>query len=141
MKQLCELPAAPLPPEFFVDRSLGSDAVPRALHAVGAEVVTMRELWGETEAQALLDTEWIARLTAMSPVVLMKDDRIRYRPAEQQAFQAAGLRGFVLTNGNVKRAEMAAYFLTNLDTIRRLAAQPGPVHLRRLQGPVEKLWP
>ena len=73
-----------LPPEFFVDRSLGSDAVPAALRAVGAEVVTMRELWGEVEAQALLDTEWIERLRESNPIVLMKDDRIRYRPAEQQ---------------------------------------------------------
>lgn len=129
-----------MPPEFFVDRSLGSDAVPAALRAVGAEVVTMRELWGEAEAQALLDTDWIERLRESNPIVLMKDDRIRYRPAEQRAFQEAGLRGFVLTNGNLKRAQMAAYFLENLHTIRQLAEQPGPYIYGVYRSRVERLW-
>ena len=133
--------AAPLPPEFFVDRSRGSDAVPAALRAVGADVVRMRELWGEKAAQSLLDTEWISRLAGVSPIVLMKDDRIRYRPAEQRAFQQAGLRGFVLTNGNLNRAEMAAYFLTNLHAIRRLAAAPGPYIYGVYKDRVERLWP
>lgn len=133
--------AAQLPPEFFVDRSLGSDAVPAALRAVGADVVTMREMWGEKAAQSLLDTEWISRLAEVSPIVLMKDDRIRYRPAEQRAFQQAGLRGFVLTNGNLNRAEMAAYFLTNLHAIRRLAAAPGPYIYGVYKDRVERLWP
>jgi hypothetical protein len=130
-----------LPPEFFIDRSLGSEAVPAALRAVGAEVVTMRELWGEAEAQELLDTEWIARLRESNPIVLMKDDRIRYRPAEQLAFEQAGLRGFVLTNGNLRRAQMAAYFLDNLDTIRRIAEQPGPYICGVYRIRVERLWP
>jgi hypothetical protein len=90
-----ESPAAALPPEFFVDRSLGSEAVPAALRAVGAAVVTMRDLWGEKTAQELQDTEGIARLEAANPIVLMKDDRIRYRPAELHAFERACLRGFV----------------------------------------------
>ena len=130
-----------MPPEFFVDRSRGSDAVPAALRAVGADVVRMRELWGEKAAQSLLDTEWISRLAGVSPIVLMKDDRIRYRPAEQRAFQQAGLRGFVLTNGNLNRAEMAAYFLTNLHAIRRLAAAPGPYIYGVYKDRVERLWP
>lgn len=101
----------------------------------------MRELRGEVEAQALLDTEWIARLRESNPIVLMKDDRIRYRPAEQQAFHVAGLRGFVLTNGNLKRTQMAACFLDNLHTIRRLAEQPGPYIYGVYRNRVERLWP
>jgi hypothetical protein len=55
----------------------------------------MRDLWGEKTAQELQDTEGIARLEAANPIVLMKDDRIRYRPAEQRAFERACLRGLV----------------------------------------------
>ncbi len=115
--------------------------MPAALRAVGASVVTMRDIWGEDEAQRLLDTEWIPEVAALDLVVLMKDDKIRYREAERRAFAAAGLRGFVLTNANLNRAEMAAAFLSNLSRIEQLARKPGPYIYGVYRERVSKLWP
>lgn len=89
----------------------------------------------------LLGTGWIARLRESNAVVLMKDDPIRYRPAEQLAFEHARLRGFVLTNGNLRRAQLAADLLENCDTIRRIAEQPGPHLCGVYRTRVERLWP
>ena len=87
------------PPEFFLDRSLGRHIVAAALRAEGLIVQTLAERYPETE-EFVQDEVWIGEVTD-GLVILMKDDRIRRKPREQQAILASGARAFVVTNANL----------------------------------------
>lgn len=94
---------------FFVDRSLGSRQVPEALRSAGHEVVAHDELFApDTD-----DEVWLRRAGEEGWIVLMKDDRIRYRRREREALRAAGVQAFVLTNANLKGHDQAALFVAH----------------------------
>ncbi len=92
----------PEQPEFLVDRSLGRHHLPSALRDLGFVIHTLADVYGERRSQGISDREWIERAGRESPVVLTKDDRIRYRPVEREAFVAAGLRVFCLTTAGLR---------------------------------------
>jgi len=104
-------------------------------------VHTMRDVYGEERAQRIRDEEWMADAAAAGRVALMKDDKIRRRPAELAALQVAGLRAFVLTNAQLPRAEMARWFVENLPRIIRTCRRPGPYIYGVYDGRIERLWP
>lgn len=89
---------------FFVDRSLGSRQVPAALRAAGHEVVAHDEVFGPDEG----DEVWLRRAGEEGWIVLIKDDRIRYRQHEREALVEAGVQAFVLTNGEALRASLSS---------------------------------
>jgi hypothetical protein len=97
--------------------------VPEALRAQGVTVVLHHELFpGGTN-----DTAWLAALSAQPDlIVLTKDTRIRRRTLEREALQAAGLRVFALSSGNLPGADQGQAFVRALPRIRRLASTPGP---------------
>ena len=72
---------SPPQPEFFVDRSLGRHAVPHALRADGWLLRTHLEVFGSRDEE-VPDTEWLEFCGNEGLIVLTKDQRIRYRPAE-----------------------------------------------------------
>jgi hypothetical protein len=130
------------PPEFFVDRSLGRHIVPDALRAAGATLHVMADVYGERIGQGLADAEWLRDVGDKGWVVLIKDDRIRYRPAELEALTTAGVRAFCLTNANLRGAEMAQRFVDQLQKIQRIASeQPGPYIYGVYADGVRALWP
>lgn len=86
---------------YFLDRSLGAVVVPTALREAGFDVETMRERYGERRAQRILDVDWLADVGPTGMVVLMKDKRIRTRPAEQQAVLRHAVRCFCVASGNM----------------------------------------
>lgn len=130
------------PPEFFIDRSLGRHVVPDALRAAGAIVHVMADVYGERIGQGLADEEWLRDAGEREWVVLMKDAKIRYRPAELQVVIDHGLRAFCLTNANLRGVEMAERFVENLARIVRIAEQrPGPYIYGVYSDAVRPLWP
>lgn len=133
-------PSASLP-DFFIDRSLGRHAVPAALRARGVVVRTMAEVYGERIGQGLTDETWLADAGRNDWVVLMKDDRIRYRPTEREALVAHGVRAFCLTNANLRGVEQAARIVGNLDAILRSAEEPGPYVIGIYATGLRRLWP
>jgi len=135
------LPSAS-PPEFFIDRSLGRHVVPDALRAAGAIVHVMADVYGERIGQGLADEEWLRDAGEREWVVLMKDAKIRYRPAELQVVVDHGLRAFCLTNANLRGAEMALRFVENLPRIVRIAElKPGPYIYGVDSDAVRPIWP
>jgi hypothetical protein len=135
------LPSASAP-EFFVDRSLGRHVVPDALREAGAAVHVMADVYGERIGQGLADEEWLRDAGERGWVVLMKDAKIRYRPAELQVVVDHGLRAFCLTNANLRGVEMAERFVENLPRIVRIAKQkPGPYIYGVYSDSVRPLWP
>lgn len=130
------------PPEFFIDRSLGRHVVANALRDAGATVHVMADVYGERVGQGLADTTWLADAGRNDWIVLMKDDKIRFRPAELEALTLAGVRAFCLTNANLRGQEMAKRFVTQLATIYRIAAeQAGPYIYGVYADGVRALWP
>jgi hypothetical protein len=77
------------PPEFLIDRSLGPKHLADALKGLGLTVHTLASIYGERVAQELEDEQWLVDAGRHGWVVLMKDDKIRRRPAERLAARIA----------------------------------------------------
>lgn len=129
------------PPEFFIDRSLGRRIVPAALRERGVKVHTMAEVYGERIGQGLDDETWLADAGRADWVVLMKDDRIRYRPAELDALVEHGVRAFCLTNANLRGEEQAARIVASLQAIADASSEPGPYVVGIYATGLRRLWP
>jgi len=128
-------------PEFFIDRSLGRHLVPNALRQAGATVHSMADVYGERIGQGLQDEEWLRDAGTRGWVVLMKDARIRRRPAELEVLIAHQVRAFCLTNANLRGADQAQRLVENLNRILRVAQTPGPYIYGVYTGSVGRLWP
>ncbi|WP_372447974.1 hypothetical protein [Kibdelosporangium banguiense] len=93
-------------PPLFLDRSLGRRQVPDLLCAEGLCLQTLAEVYGIPADEDVADVDWLARAGSEGWVVLMKDERIRYRPAERVALVDHQVRAFCLTSGNLRAAEI-----------------------------------
>jgi hypothetical protein len=113
-------------PTLFIDRSLGRRQVPDMLRAAGLRLHTLAEVYGIPADETIADVEWLTRAGREGWVVLMKDERIRYRPAERAAVLDHSVRAFCLTSGNLRATDMASLYLGVLDRIAAACAAPGP---------------
>ena len=113
-------------PDLFLDRSLGRRQVPTLLRAEGLRLVTLSEHYGVPRDEGVLDVEWLELAGEREWIVLLKDERIRYRPAEREALVKHRVRAFCLTGGNLRSQEMAELFLGSLATMVTACAVPGP---------------
>jgi len=127
-----------LPPKFFIDRNLGSVALPRALRDAGWDVITMADQYGETPGQAIADVDWLALAGTNGWPVLMKDKKIRYRPAEKAVLLKFTVKAFCLTKGGLTGAEQIQAFRHNQKRIFEACAADGPflysVSLQRIEA-------
>ena len=113
-------------PTLFLDRSLGGQQVPELLRAAGLRLRTLAEVYGVPADETIADVDWLACAGSEGWTVLMKDERIRYRPAERAALIKHKVQAFCLTNGNLRAADMAQLYLGRLAEIATLCAEPGP---------------
>src|SRR5438094_509593 len=89
-------------PTFFIDRSLGR-FVAQKLREAGATV----EHHDVHFAENTPDVQWLEVVGARGWIVLTKDKAIRRDPLERRAVEAAKLRFFTLTSGNMTGEQMA----------------------------------
>jgi hypothetical protein len=87
---------------------------------------TLSEFYGTPTDELVADVEWLQLAGTQGWPVLMKDQRIRYRPAERQALVEHGVQAFCLTGGNLRAADMAAHFLAAINHIASACVQTGP---------------
>ena len=127
-------------PAFFLDRSLGRHVVAAALRAEGFAVQTLAERYPETE-ELIEDEIWIREVTADGFVILMKDDRIRQKPREQQAILESGARAFVVTNANLTGGQLGELFVQNRHRIIQRSRHRGPYIYGVYRGRLVKLFP
>lgn len=113
-------------PELFLDRSLGRRQVPALLRAAGLQLRTLSEEYGIPADERVPDTEWLELAGRNGWIVLMKDERIRYRPVERAALVAHRVRAFCLTSGNMRAAAMAAAYIAAVPGMVRACEEPGP---------------
>lgn len=109
-----------MPERFFVDENdlalgkLLAENHPHVLYPGHPELPTV--------ARGALDDEWLPIVGQQRLVVITRDQRIRYRPAEKQAWVSYRVRGFVLTG---KRSQ------STVDSLRILNR-----HWRRIEAVV-----
>lgn len=118
---------SPPPPSlvFFIDECLGTQAVPDALAAAGANVVVHQRHF--EKRQGVLDTDWITEIAAHGWIILTKDKNFKRRELELQAILNGGARAFFLSATELTGPEQAAIFVQALPRIRRICAKhPGP---------------
>lgn len=111
-----------------------------ALRAEGLAVQTLAERYPEVE-EFVADEVWIREVTAEGLVILMKDDRIRRKPREQQAILESGARAFVVTNANLTGEQLAEVFVENSHRIIQRSRHPGPYIYGVFPRGLEKLFP
>lgn len=104
-------------PRFFVDRSLGRRQVPDLLRAAGWDLVTLAEHYDIPADEDVADVDWLQLAGERGWPVLMKDERIRYRPAERAALLEHGVRAYCLTSGNLSGRQMAELFIAHRPAI------------------------
>lgn len=114
------------PPEFFIDRSLGSHQLPSALRAAGLIVHTLASVYGEHEAQRVRDEVWLELAGRNGWIVLAKDDRIRRRPLERAAIIEHRVKAFVLTSAGLRGDQQVERILTHRHRIIQRARRDGP---------------
>jgi hypothetical protein len=56
----------------------------------------------------------------------MKDERIRYRPAERRALVDHEVMAFCLTSGNLRAQQMAELFVNSIQEITAACRDQGP---------------
>jgi hypothetical protein len=113
-------------PDLFLDRSLGRIQVPSLLRAAGLNLRTLAEVYGVPADEDIADVDWLLRAGREGWPVLMKDERIRYRPAERDAELRSGVQAFCLVKGNLRAAAMADLFIGAIDEIAAACQSPGP---------------
>jgi hypothetical protein len=124
----------PEPLTFFLDESLDGASVVEALRDAGALVERLTEHFD----RGTPDEVWLTLAGQRSWIVLTRDKRIRYRQLERLALQAAKVRAFVFTGGNVTAKDTAAILVRALPRMNNIArADTGPFiyHLGRSGKP------
>lgn len=124
-------------PHVFVDRSLGAVQVPKLLREAGFVLTTMREHYGEQQAQRVQDVEWIALAAERDWITFHKDDHIRRNSLERQTVIDVSGRMFCIANAEITAADAAQRYISNFRAIAAAAQNPGPfvytVHPRRIE--------
>lgn len=85
------------------------------------------------------DEDWIELAGRENWVVLTKDDRIRYRRVERDAFVGVRLRVFCLTK--LRGEEETACFVSNINRILQRARRPGPYIYGVYEKRLKRIWP
>lgn len=113
-------------PDLFLDRSLGRRQVPDLLRAAGLRLQTLSEAYGIPADEDVADVDWLELAGTRGWVVLMKDERIRYRPSERRALVDYEVMAFCLTSGNLRAQQMAELYLNSIDAITAACRRHGP---------------
>lgn len=129
----------PLPelPTLFLDRSVGRIQLPALLRAAGIELVTLAEHYGMPDDEKVEDTTWLRDTAALGWACVMKDEKIRRRPAEKLAVRRNSARVFYFTRGDLIAQLMAERIMANIEDIAEACLEGGPfayvLHPRRIE--------
>lgn len=109
---------------FFLDRQIGRYVVADALRAAKARVEVHDDHFG----QATPDLEWLPEIGRRDWILITKDQNIRRNQLERAAYQAAGVRGFIVTGKDMSGKELAELLVTCLPRmVRKVSGRTGPL--------------
>ena len=115
------------PDFYYIDASVPI-AIAESLSLVRRDIMYPAKPGCPVKESSVRDTEWLPIVGSAGWPVIMRDKRIRQRPAEKRAFKNAGVRAFVMTaGGNLSRWETLSLLVRKWSDIERLAASaPAP---------------
>lgn len=129
------------PPDIFCDRSLGRRKVPDRLRQVHPVVIAHDDVF----PQDTDDEVWLREAGRRGWIVVMKDDRIRYRPGERKMVIEAGVCCFCLhPSKDMTGEDMATTLVLALPRIlRHHASHPEGGYIQGVnrQGRLRALFP
>ncbi|MEI6301661.1 MAG: hypothetical protein WCR74_09470 [Betaproteobacteria bacterium] len=109
---------------FYLDYQIGRYVVADALRAAGACV----EVHIDHFAQNAPDVEWLPEVGRRGWVLITKDEHIHRNLLEREAYETAGVRGFVVTGKDMAGSDLAALLVAHLPGMaRRASGRPGPL--------------
>ncbi|MFH7242996.1 MAG: hypothetical protein ACHWZW_09120 [Spirulina sp.] len=122
---------------FFIDWSIGQQAVPSALRSVGAKI----ETHGDHFAPETLDVDWLRIVSDRNWVVITKDEAIGRRPNEVETIARAGAKVFILASGNLTRQQMVDILVRVIVKLENFAqSNPAPFIAKIYQDRHLKMW-
>jgi hypothetical protein len=108
---------------FYLDESIYSRVLVDAMAGAGARVKTPAEVAGFGAA----DEQWLSAVGKPGWIVLMRDQRVRFRHLEIGALAEAGVGAFVFTGGQATAADTAAVILRLLPKLTNMGrSEPKP---------------
>ena len=118
-------------------RCLGAGDVADALRKAGATV----QVHEGNFASDAPDEVWLTEVDRRGWVVLLKDDRIRYRFTEKQALARARVRAFFLASKKLSGPENGAIFAKAHERIQRFSRGNQPPFIAKVfRNGTVKLW-
>lgn len=120
--------APPEPITLFIDRCAWSRALGEALDKIGANYIAHHHRF-EPDAP---DEVWLEAAGQEGWAVITRDKRIRWRPAELEAFRDHKVKVFVLVSGNASAAETADLVTNLYPKIQKLAVAAKPPAMFRI---------
>ena len=103
---------------FFIDNNL-SPQIARGMKEFGEDAVHLNEYFApDTE-----DPVWLARIGSEGWVLITKDERVRYRPAELTAFKEHKVGAFFLGGKQKGRCEIIRQVVRNWPRMKEFAAK------------------
>ncbi len=112
----------PEPAVVYLDESIYSHALAQGLRGAGVGV----RCPGQHVPFGASDASWLRTCRENRWIVLMRDQRIRYRPSELAALRAARVAAVVLTGGEVTAQETADVTLAVLGNLLAAANKRRP---------------
>lgn len=102
----------------FIDNNL-SQQLASGLKGFGEDVVHLKDLFDE----ATTDETWLPFVGQNSLILVTRDNRIRWNPAEIAAFKANNVGAFFLAGKERKRCELIQQLVRNWPHMKELAGK------------------
>ena len=104
--------------KFFIDNNL-SPQLAAGMKAFGEEAVHLTELFpGDTE-----DVTWLEFVGQNDLLLVTRDERVRFNPAERTAFKSYGVGAFFLGGKNRSRCELIQQLVRNWPQMKKLGVK------------------
>lgn len=102
--------------KFFIDNNL-SPKLARGMQGFGEDVMHLKDEF-QDDAK---DIEWLPYIGDNNIILVTKDDRIRYHPAELNALKAHKVGAFILSGKNLNGCQLIQQLVRNWPRMKEYA--------------------
>jgi len=103
---------------FFLDNNL-SPGLAKGMKAFGEDVVHITEIFPDDTD----DPDWLPHVGSEGWILVTRDKRIRYRPAEWTAFKEYGVGAFFMGGKQRSRCQLIRQLVRNWPRMKELAGK------------------
>jgi len=103
---------------FFLDNNL-SPGLAKGMKAFGEDVVHITEIFADDTD----DPDWLPHIGSEGWILITRDQRIRYRPAEWTALKEHGVGAFFMGGKQRSRCQLIPQLVRNWPRMKELAGK------------------